>query len=175
MNKYTLVHKKNYRPFRHDPIMFDEYMIFKNNIDDSFVLLPKWINQTAYLIEEITVLITQLNAEDDKIASAKYTFGQLNMGPFKTLVTLEKISVDQACTHVQVNLIHAKAKDRYWKDGAWRKEENQQNNDVSIINTQKVSIETVISNRISFPIYISFIVLLIYVMFVVGAFYAINR
>lgn len=175
MNKYTLVYKKNHRPFRNQPVMLDEYMVFRDKTDDSCVLLPKWVNKTSYLIEEITVSITQLNENNENISKAHYTFKQLAMGPFKTLVTLEKISVDPNCTHIEANLEHIKASNQYWENGIWKKEETNKEDEISNNNTEKVIVHTLISSRIHFPIYISFIVLVIYVLFIVGVFYAINR
>jgi hypothetical protein len=119
MSKYQLKQKQKHYPTTREAISVAEYMQLHDSENDTSLLVISLTNHSNMMIENADFEISMYNVDAMLIYQAKYHFDELNCSPFKSIVPLEKIQVDNTCTEIKAKLIRAESSEKVWNDGAW--------------------------------------------------------
>lgn len=173
MSKYLLESQKKLKHNSTEPFSIIEYMVYQDTEEQTRFMLAKCENQSAYTLLEATIEITQYDEDHIELLKAQYTFEDLNVSPFKSIVPQVKIGIEPNCDSIEAHLVHTRSKNKDWKVGRW----TELTEDISQpeIPTKHIQIEQIPNQTFKFPLGIVGLFFVVYIILVGAVFFLINN
>ncbi|MDG0888935.1 hypothetical protein [Paracholeplasma manati] len=169
MSNYQLLFQKKHITYTREPVVLEEYIGFLDQKESRKFMVLKLQNNSNHPIQTITIRVSQLNHFNQSMKTSEYTLEDIKLDAFKSIVSLERITVEDDCTSIEVNLLKAISKTHHWENGQWHKLESTETKSSIQPKTQLIKPE-----RLHFPLHISLYMTIVYAAVLVMVYFALR-
>jgi len=173
MDNSKLFTKRLYNDNKEYPLSLKEYLIIDSEDNNSKDLLIKLIPNPLYDFQKATVEITQQDKDKNKLVSAKYNLEIPQITNNHKPIN-KKIKIHPSCEFIQYELIEAVTEYKTWNNNTWHNNVEIKSEENEVNSKTQHNIKIIKRFIFQLPFYVTFIVLMIHILLIVGVFYLLN-